>query len=160
MLRDTFWYMTYWLANLILMPVSLTDHSSVIPSLDRTPGELETTRPVSNPVPRTLQLLVVRTLAKLEPGRVHGVDVIQGVAELVDLGSRSSASWNEIEIYLFRNVAVQTKPLNGITLGHILVKGTLKFDHIKRLKTSTISLFFFSFLSPASIFFVLKFLKL
>ncbi len=80
------------IVNLVLVPVSLTDQPGVVPSLDRTPSELETTRPVSNPVPGTLQLLVVRALAKLEPGRVHGVNVTQGIAEFVDLGSRLSTT--------------------------------------------------------------------
>ena len=80
------------IVHLILMPVSLTDQPGVVPSLDRTSSELETTHPVSNPVPRTFQLLVVGSLTELEPGRVDGVDISQRVAEFVDLGSRPSTS--------------------------------------------------------------------
>ena len=55
---------------LVLMSVSLTVQPGVIPSLDRTPGELVAAVLVPDPVSGASKLLGVGALAELEPSRV------------------------------------------------------------------------------------------
>ena len=70
----------------VLVPVGLADESGLVPSFDRRPRELVAGLLEPDPVPRALHLVGVDPLAQFEPRRVHGVDVLQRVAELVHLG--------------------------------------------------------------------------
>jgi hypothetical protein len=77
---------------LILVPVSLTDQSGVVPSFNRAPGKFVAAVAKPHPVSGTLKLVRVLRLAQLETRRVHGVDVAEGIAELVHLRTIPAAT--------------------------------------------------------------------
>ena len=63
----------------------LADSPCPVPRLEGTPGELVAGLSESVPVPRAPHLPGVDAVAELEPRRVHGVDLLQRVPELVHL---------------------------------------------------------------------------
>lgn len=75
------------------MPVSLALQPGVVPPLDGTPRELVAALREPLPVSRAPDLVGVDSLTQLEAGRIHGMDVFQGVAELIHLRPVPDQGW-------------------------------------------------------------------